>query len=93
MNAKNNHRAIGDEQYAALHRTCAELLDAYLAEAKRTCDMLSHSGPNEQTMDHLSALQEQRAREDDAHARYQDVRREIFNAAKMRYRARRSTQN
>ena len=64
----------------ALHKKCVDRLKELIAEANRTCSLLDSMTESPVTAHTYQQAINQRVRENDAHARYQKVRRRLFDA-------------
>jgi len=61
-----------------LHDQCSESLEAWIAEAKRTCKMLGECTEDKPSLQTRMALHDQRSRENDAQAKYMKFRARLF---------------
>jgi hypothetical protein len=63
-----------------LHNKCLEALKNMVAQANRTCSLLESMTTFPITLDIWRRAVEQRMRENDAQARYQEARERLFKA-------------
>lgn len=63
-----------------LHKRCVERLKDLIAQANRTCSLLDSMAEVPLSLDIWQKAVEQRVRENDAHARYQEARERLFKA-------------
>jgi hypothetical protein len=75
------------KQFEALHARCCEALKYYVHEAERMCELFGQCLPEPSSMQTRSELIEQRVRENNAHASYLEIRRQLFEAARIGYDA------
>ena len=75
------------KQFQELHAQCWETLKHYVREADRMCELLGQCLPEPSSMQTRSEIIEQRVRENNAHASYIGVRRQLFEAARIGYDA------
>jgi hypothetical protein len=73
------------EQFSELHTECTRALNNYYSEAQRTCNLLLECEAGPMSFGQRSALIEQRAREIQAHVKYQDLRYSLFDLARVGY--------
>jgi hypothetical protein len=70
------------EALQGLHADCVRALRSYIAEANQTCKLLTNVKSFPLPVDQQMAIPEQRRKENAAHERYQEARRQLFAAAK-----------
>jgi hypothetical protein len=70
--------------FKALHKKCVDRLKDLIAEANRTCSLLDSMTEFPVTADTYQRAIDQRVSENDAHARYQEVRECLFDAMRPR---------
>jgi hypothetical protein len=63
-----------------LHKKCVQQLKDLIAQANRTCSLLDSVTEFPISLDTWSSVLEQRVRENDAQARYQEAREQLFDA-------------
>ncbi len=73
------------KQFAELHAKCWETLKHYVHEADRMCELFGHCLPEPSSIQIRSDIAEQRIRENNANARYSEIRRQLFEAARIGY--------
>ena len=76
---------MDSKQFAELHAQCWETLKHYVHEADRMCELFGHCLPEPSSIQIRSDIAEQRIRENNAHARYSEIRRQLFEAARIGY--------
>jgi len=76
---------MNPKQFAELHAKCWETLKHYVHEADRMCELFGHCLPEPSSIQIRSDIAEQRIRENNAHARYSEIRRQLFEAARIGY--------
>ena len=74
------------KQFAELHAKCRETLKHYVHEAERMCELFGQCLPEPLSMQTRSEILEQRVRENNAHASYAEIRRQLFEAIRTGYR-------
>jgi hypothetical protein len=74
------------EQLRELHARCCEALKRYVCEAERMCELFGECLPVSSSLRDLSGITEQRVRENNAHASYAEIRRQLFEAIRTGYR-------
>jgi hypothetical protein len=62
-----------------------EALKRYVHEAERMCELLGQCLPEPSSLQILSEIVEQRVRENNAHARYIEIRQQLFGAVRIGY--------
>ena len=75
------------QQFKEFHARCGEALQHYVREAERTCELLGQCLPEPSSVQARSEIMEQRVRENNAHGSYLEIRRELFEAARIGYDA------
>jgi len=75
------------KQFRELHASCSAALKYYVHEAERMCELFGQCLPEPPSMRTRSELAEQRVRENNAHASYLEIRRQLFEAARIGYDA------
>ncbi len=75
------------KQFQELHAKCREALKRYMHEAERMCDLLGECLPEPSSVQARAELMEQRVRENNAHASYLGIRRQLFAAVQVGYDA------
>ena len=70
----------------SLHRECMDALQEYIVKANRTCELLEGVTKFPVSLAQRKALLDQRSIENEAHERYQEARRRLFEAAKWEIR-------
>jgi hypothetical protein len=73
------------EEFRELHARCWEALKRYVLEAERTCELFGQCLPEPSSLLILSEILEQRVRENNAHATYLDLRRQLLKAVRIGY--------
>ena len=72
-------------EFVRLHDDCTGSLKHWMAEATRTCQMLSECVDNPLTLQQRSELHAQRIRENEAQAAHMDFQRKLFEMARSGY--------
>ena len=67
-----------------LHKICIERLKELIAQANRTCSLLDAMAEFPISLDTWQKAVEQRMRENDTYARYQEVRERLFQVIRPR---------
>jgi len=75
------------KRFKALHARCWEALKHYVHEAERMCELLGQCLPEPSSIQTRSEIIEQRVRENNAHASYLEIRRQLLEAARIGYDA------
>jgi hypothetical protein len=75
------------KQFKELHAKCWETLKHYVHEADRMCELFGQCLPEPMSMQARSEITEQRVRENNAHNSYIEIRRQLFEAARIGYHA------
>jgi hypothetical protein len=75
------------KQFKALQARCWEALKHYVHEAEKMCELFGKCLPEPVSIQTRSELIEQRVRENNAHASYLDIRRQLFELARIGYDA------
>jgi hypothetical protein len=75
------------KQFRALRARCSEALKHYVHEAERMCALFGQCLPEPVSLQTRSEIIEQRVRENNAHATYLEIRRQLFEAARIGYDA------
>lgn len=75
------------QRFKELHARCWEALRHYVREAERTCEFLGQCLPEPSSVQVRSELMDQRVRENNAHGSYLEIRRQLFEAARIGYDA------
>ena len=70
-----------------LHQKCVERLKDLIAQANRTCALLESMTEFPITLDVWLRAVDQRARENEAQARYQEVRERLFHAVRPKQKS------
>lgn len=73
------------KQFRELHARCWEALKHYVREAERMCALFDQCLPEPSSMQTRAEIAEQRIRENNAHATYLEIRRQLFDAARIGY--------
>ena len=71
------------KQFRELHARCWEALKHYEHEAERMCELFGQCPPEPSSLLTLSEIMEQRVRENNAHASYLEIRRQLFEAVRI----------
>jgi hypothetical protein len=74
-------------QFRVLHARCWEALRRYVHEADRMCELFGQCLPGPTAVQTRAEIIEQRVRENNAHANYLKIRRQLFEAARVGYDA------
>ena len=74
------------KQFAELHAKCWETLKHYVHEADRMCELFGQCRP-EPSIHIRSLIMQQRILENNAYASYAEIRRQLFEAARVGYDA------
>jgi hypothetical protein len=74
------------KQFRELHARCCEALKHYVREAERMCELFGRCLPIPSSLQTLSEIMEQRVRENNAHASYVEIRRQLFEAIRIGYK-------
>ena len=74
------------KQFAELHAKCWETLKHYVHEADRMCELFGRCLP-EPSIHIRSLIMQQRILENNAYASYAEIRRQLFEAARVGYDA------
>jgi hypothetical protein len=77
---------MDSREFAELHVQCCEALKQYVHEADRMCELLGQCLPGPSSIQFRTEILEQRARENKAHARYVEIRRQLLEAVRMGYK-------
>ena len=78
--------AVMDEQsFFALVRECSDTLNAYMAEAKKTCEMLTDCRGKRLDINDRRRITAQRSAENEMQQKYMRVRERLFEAAHFGY--------
>jgi hypothetical protein len=75
------------KQFAELHAKCWETLKHYVHEADRMCELFGQCGPEPPSIQVRSDIVQQRISENNAYASYAEIRRLLFEAARIGYDA------
>jgi hypothetical protein len=75
------------KQFAELHAKCWETLKHYVHEADRMCELFGQCLPESSSIQFRSEIMRQRILENNAHANYFEIRRQLFQAARIGYDA------
>jgi hypothetical protein len=70
-----------------LHAKCWEALRRFVQEAERMCELFGQCLPEPSSVQTRAAIMEQRVRENNAYASYLDIRRQLFEAARIGFDA------
>lgn len=73
------------KQFAELHAKCWETLKHYVHEADRMCELFGHCLPEPSSIQIRSEIMQQRILENNAYASYSEIRRQLFEAARIGY--------
>lgn len=73
------------KQFKELHARCWEALRHYEHEAERMWELFGKCLPEPLSIQTRSEIIEQRVRENNAHASYVEIRRQLFDAARIGY--------
>jgi hypothetical protein len=73
------------EEYRELHKACEATLNRYMKEAEALCTLLGKVEPVPSSLKLRSEIMQQRLRENQAQADYAEVRRRLFDAARLGY--------
>jgi hypothetical protein len=73
------------KQFRELHARCGEALKHYVREAEKMCELLGQCLPEPSSLQILSEIIEHRVRENNAHASYLDIRRQLLRAVRIGY--------
>src|SRR4051812_48606689 len=76
---------MNPEEFKRFHELCVKALERYLVEATKMCEMLGHSQVDPLGLMERSEINAQRLRENDAHARYHELRAQLLEAAQAGY--------
>jgi len=76
---------VDSKQFRELHARCCEALKHYVHEAERMCELFGQCLPEPSSMPTRAEIIEQRVRENNAHATYLEIRRQLFDAARIGY--------
>jgi hypothetical protein len=76
---------VDPEQSRKLHARYWEALKRYVHEAERCASYSASASLNPHPLQTLSKIIEQRIRENNAHASYIEVRRQLFEAVRIGY--------
>jgi len=76
---------VDTKQFKELHARCWEALRHYVHEAERMCELFGKCLPEPLSMQTRSEIIDQRVRENNAHAGYVEIRRQLFDAARIGY--------
>src|ERR1035437_6078288 len=66
------------KQFAELHAKCWETLKHYVHEADRMCELFGQCLPESSSIQFRSEIMRQRILENNAHANYFEIRRQLF---------------
>jgi hypothetical protein len=75
------------KQFAELHAKCWETLKHYVHEADRMCELFGQCLPEPSSIQIRLEIIQQRNLENNAYARYIEIRRQLFEAARIGYDA------
>jgi hypothetical protein len=78
-------KKMDPKQFRELHARCSEALKRYVHEAERMCELFGQCLPEPLSLQILSEIIEQRVRENNAHASYFEIRRQLFEAVRIGY--------
>lgn len=73
------------KQFRELHARCWAALKHYVQEAEKMCGLFGQCVLEPSSIQTRSEMLEQRVRENNAHASYLDIRRQLFEAARIGY--------
>ena len=74
---------MGSPEIEELHKACVHRLKDLIAQANRTCSLLDSMTEFPISVDTWLNAVEQRVRENDAQARYQEARERLFDAIRL----------
>jgi hypothetical protein len=74
-----------EQAFQELHKRCAQMLEVYVREAHRMCEMLGKAEPGPLGLTVRSDILEQRHRENEAHARFQEIRNLLLDLVQIGY--------
>jgi hypothetical protein len=72
-------------QFSELHARCLEALEQYVHEARKMCGLFGQCLAEPASLQILSEIIEQRVRENNAHASYIEIRKQLFQAIRVSY--------
>jgi hypothetical protein len=75
------------KQFKELHAKCWETLKNYVHEADKMCELFGQCLPEPSSMQTRAEIIDQRVRENNAHASYLEIRRQLFAAVQIGYDA------
>jgi hypothetical protein len=75
------------KQFAELHAKCWETLKHFVHEADKMCELFGQVMPEPSSIQIRAEIVEQRVRENNAYAGYVEIRRQLFEAARIGYDA------
>ena len=75
------------KQFAILHAKCSETLKHYVHQADRMCELFGKCLPEPLSIQIRSEIIQQRILENNAYAKYVEIRRQLFDAARIGYDA------
>jgi hypothetical protein len=75
------------KQFKELHAKCWETLKHYVHEADKMCELFGQCLPEPSSMQTRAEIIDQRVRENNAHASYLEIRRQLFAAVQIGYDA------
>ena len=78
---------MDSKEFAALHAQCWETLKHYVHEADRMCELFGQCQPEPSSLQIRSEIIQQRILENNAYASYAEIRRQLFEAARIGYDA------
>jgi hypothetical protein len=73
------------KQFRELHAKCWDALKHYVHEAEKMCELFGRCLPEPSPLQTLAVIMEQRVRENNAHASYIEIRRQLFEAIRIGY--------
>jgi len=76
---------MNPKQFADLHAKCWDTLKHYVHEADRMCELFGQCCPEPSSIQIRSEIIQQRILENNAYASYAEVRRQLFEAARIGY--------
>ncbi len=78
---------MNPQQFAELHAQCWETLKHFVREADRMCELFGLCLPEASSIQIRSEIVQQRILENNAYASYIEIRRQLFEAARIGYDA------
>ncbi len=78
---------MNPKQFKELHAKCWETLKHYVHEADKMCELLGQCLPEPSSIEARAEIINQRVRENNAHASYLEIRRQLFSAVQIGYDA------